>query len=334
MRHNPPGDRRPSLSPLRSVPAMKSRIFRGFTLVELLVVIAIIGVLVALLLPAVQSAREASRRVKCTNSLRQWSTAMHMFHDTYGKLPYAKKNNPRTVWVVHLWPYIEQKALYEKYDFAKGFHEAPNCIANTFDGLIAQRVNIYICPSDRNVPPYHQGDASWRAKGSYVLNWGPFMEPYPTGVPLPQVNAPFGSKDFKAAGNSTNDPMQTRFSEITDGTSNTLMISEVIIHPISSLRDRRGDFHNDGNGCSIFQTVNTPNKGIDSIKDAIACQDYLPWMPCTPTANGHITARSRHPGGVMASYCDGSIRFVPNNVALAVWQNLSTMNDGLSVSLD
>ena len=83
----------------------------GFTLVELLVVIAIIGVLVALLLPAVQSAREASRRMKCTNNMKQWALAMHMHHDTYGKLPYAKKNNPRTVWVTNLWPYVEQGVL-------------------------------------------------------------------------------------------------------------------------------------------------------------------------------------------------------------------------------
>jgi prepilin-type N-terminal cleavage/methylation domain-containing protein/prepilin-type processing-associated H-X9-DG protein len=306
----------------------------GFTLVELLVVIAIIGVLVALLLPAVQSAREASRRMKCTNNLKQWSLAMHMHHDTYGNLPYAKKNNPRTVWVVNLWPYVEQQALYSRYNFTLGFFEVPNCVANTFDGLIAQRVSIYICPSDRNVSPFHQGDQYWRAKGSYVVNWGPYTDPYPSSLPLPQALAPFGSKGFTNAGGSTNLPLQTRFSEITDGTSNTLLYSEVIIHPISSLRDRRGDFHNDGPGCTIFQTVDTPNSGIDSIIDAIACQNYLPFMPCSPTANGHIAARSRHPSGVMASYCDGSVRFVPNNVNLNIWQTISTMNDGLVASLD
>jgi prepilin-type N-terminal cleavage/methylation domain-containing protein len=181
----------------------------AFTLVELLVVIAIIGVLVALLLPAVQSAREASRRMKCTNNLKQWSLAMHNFHDTYGKLPYAKKNNPRTVWVVNLWPYVEQQALYSQYNFNIGYFEPPNCVANTFEGLVAQRVSIYICPSDRNVSPFHQGDQFWRAKGSYVVNWGPYMEPFPTGQTLPQALAPFGSKNFTTAGGSTNDPLQT-----------------------------------------------------------------------------------------------------------------------------
>jgi len=313
---------------------MPMRRCRGFTLVELLVVIAIIGVLVALLLPAVQSAREASRRIKCTNNMKQWAIAMHMHHDQKGTLPYAKKNNPRTVWIPHLWPYIEQQALYNQYNFNIGFFEAPNCVASTFEGVIAQRVSIYICPSDRNVSPYHQGDVSWRAKGSYVVNWGPYANPFPTSAQLPQATAPFGSRNFTTAGDSTNDPLQTRFSEITDGTSNTLLMSEVIIHPISSLRDRRGDFHNDGNGCSIFQTIDTPNSGIDSITAAIACQNYLPFMPCVSTANGHIAARSRHPSGVMASYCDGSVRFVPNNVNLGVWQTISTMNDGIVGSLD
>src|SRR5438132_1413333 len=83
---------------------------RAFTLVELLVVIAIIGVLVALLLPAVQAARESSRRAKCLNHLRQWTLAMHNFHEAYGKLPFAAKQPPRTSWPPQLWPYVEQQA--------------------------------------------------------------------------------------------------------------------------------------------------------------------------------------------------------------------------------
>ena len=75
-------------------------------------------------------------------------------------------------------------------------------------------------------------------------------------------------------------------------------MSEVIIHPDENLRDRRGDFMNDGNGATVFQTLDTPNAGTDVITDAVACQDWPPFMPCAPGANGHIAARSRHPGGV------------------------------------
>src|SRR5438105_8446614 len=101
----------------------------GFTLVELLVVIAIIGVLVALLLPAVQSARESSRRTKCTNNLKQLALAMHNFHDTNGRLPFAGSTVPvRQSWVSQLWPYCEQQGAAGSYDYNKGFHEVPNTV--------------------------------------------------------------------------------------------------------------------------------------------------------------------------------------------------------------
>jgi prepilin-type processing-associated H-X9-DG protein len=223
---------------------------------------------------------------------------MHTHHDTYGKLPFAKRNNPRTVWVTKLWPYVEQQNLYSRYDFTLGVHQPPNCVANTFDGLVAQKVSISICPSDRNVSPYHQGRAGGQLSSTGVRT--------PILYGLLPAPPPRSARQAYNAGGSTNFPRK-RALEISDGTSSTLLMSEVIIHPQAQLRDRRGDQHNDGPGCTIFQTVNTPNSGIDSIIDAIACQNYLPWMPCSPTANGHIAARSRHPSGVMASYCDGSV---------------------------
>src|SRR5437763_2227895 len=146
--------------------------------------------------------------MKCANNLKQWSLGMHLHHDQYGKLPFAKKNNPRTVWVVKLWPYVEQQAIFNRYDFNLGFFEVPNCVANTYDGLVAVKVPIYICPSDRNVSPYHQGDASWRAKGSYVINWGPYTDPLtpPANGILPTILAPFGSRGFTSSGTSTSTP--------------------------------------------------------------------------------------------------------------------------------
>ena len=101
----------------------------AFTLVELLVVIAIIGVLVALLLPAVQSAREASRRMQCSGHIKQWTLGMHNYADTNQTLPAAAKNNLRHVWVYSMWPYVEQQALYNQYDQKQHFYLPPTRLA-------------------------------------------------------------------------------------------------------------------------------------------------------------------------------------------------------------
>src|SRR2546430_1627713 len=136
-----------------SSPGRRPQSRLAFTLVELLVVIAIIGVLVALLLPAVQSAREASRRMQCTSQVEQWGLAMHHYNDTTLVLPYGPREAPLTnrhSWVPELWPYIEQQNLYNQYNFAVGFYPPPNTTAqSTLTGPTGQRVKIYYCPSDR-----------------------------------------------------------------------------------------------------------------------------------------------------------------------------------------
>src|SRR5687768_718900 len=107
----------------------------GFTLVELLVVIAIIGVPVALLLPAVQAARESARRTQCLNHMKQWALAVHNHHDTLGRLPYGSTNdahpNKRKTWVMHVWPFIEANNLADKGDPNAAFYVPPYTIAGT-----------------------------------------------------------------------------------------------------------------------------------------------------------------------------------------------------------
>ena len=138
-----------------------TRFRSGFTLVELLVVIAIIGILVALLLPAVQAAREAARRMQCQNNLKQIGLAIHNFHDAKKILPPAQRQSwdlaqNKTVaghsWATFILPYIEQQAIHDKYDFSPNLNwdDLPNDAAT---GPIRNRIATYICPSAPTVRP-------------------------------------------------------------------------------------------------------------------------------------------------------------------------------------
>jgi len=293
---------------------------RGFTLVELLVVIAIIGILVALLLPAVQAAREAGRRTQCTNSLKQWALSMHNHHDTLKRLPFGACNNPRQTWVMYLWPYIEQTTLSNKNDVTQHFYLPPCTIAGTLNGLCGARVDAYYCPSDSGsdltVSTYQ------RRRGNYAVNWGPTM--YDT-APAPTAGAPFAHIN----GNRSK-PLMVTLALITDGTSNTLLMAEQLMAKSSNDDDWRGDIHND-DGVFKFMTITTPNSAApDVVNWAIVDND--PRMPVTTAGTQYTAARSRHPGGVNVSMCDGSVRFVSNTILLATWQALSTSSNGETVS--
>jgi prepilin-type N-terminal cleavage/methylation domain-containing protein len=154
---------------------------KGFTLVELLVVIAIIGILVGLLLPAVQAAREAARRMQCTNHLKQWGLAVHNFHDAFKKFPKGSSNGAtlkRQTWVMYLWPYVEQTALYNASDLKQHFYLPPNTIpmaqagGNGLTGSTGRRVPIYLCPSDNGTIDQDDHPNYQRTRGNYVVNWG------------------------------------------------------------------------------------------------------------------------------------------------------------------
>jgi prepilin-type N-terminal cleavage/methylation domain-containing protein/prepilin-type processing-associated H-X9-DG protein len=314
------------------VPSPRTR--AAFTLIELLVVIAIIAILIGLLVPAVQQVREAANRAQCQNNLKQWSLAMHTYHDSYKFFPYgdmridpATGKAARRTYVVQLWPYIEQTPLSINYRLDLGFYQAPNgpSTPNTDTGLVAQPVSLYYCPSDRPGAIW-QGDQYWRCRINYSLNYGPHL----LFTPGEKI-APFGW--VSSGGFGAYVPYRTRLMEIKDGTSSTLMMSEVRF-PLQdgTPADTRGDGMNDQGG-PWFMAINTPNTGIDY---TISCPgvnsaNWDPTMPCgvqNGTVGQQVTPRSKHPGGVNASMCDGSVTFISNGITLSTWQALSTMNMG------
>ena len=318
---------------------------RGFTLVELLVVIAIIGVLVALLLPAVQAAREAARRAQCTNNIKQWALAMQNHLDARKKFPAAAypfnagNTTVRHGWPPQLWPYLEESALFEKFDYATGYYLAPNAFSPTdpkrFTAPSATHIKAYSCPSDRG-PGYYAAPApnTFVVRGNYVLCWGPYAyQPLPVDYP-PKASGPFGFLDFK----SPNKPRFSRTKDFTDGMSKTLVMSEYIMHPKDESIDGHGDIFNDV-GDGVFMTLNTPNSTVVDEEANNYCDpappDILCHSPAPTSVNGravHNAARSRHTGGVNAAAADGSVRFFTDFIALNVWRAMGTMNGGETVA--
>ncbi|TWT38406.1 DUF1559 domain-containing protein [Blastopirellula retiformator] len=297
---------------------MKS-IRSGFTLVELLVVIAIIGVLIALLLPAVQQAREAARRGQCMNNFKQYGLALHNRHDTFHNLPIGATNSPRHTWVVEIWAFIEQSALADQYLPDQPFYTTSTSPAhnhitqNATTGLCTQPIGLYFCPSEKGETLW-KGDAYWRSRGNYVVNFG-----NTAGADEVAQSAPF-ARNQKARD----------FSSFTDGLSNTLVMSEIIMAREED-RDSRGDiFNDDGPGCA-FMTNNTPNSGVDAPQ---FCTNTAPNPPCvTASSPMYVTARSQHPGGVNVLLGDGAVTFVGETISANVWHAVGSSAGNESLQL-
>lgn len=280
---------------------------QAFTLVELLVVIAIIGVLVALLLPAVQSAREAARRMQCANNVRQISLAVHNYHDSHKYLPPASTNaslSGSSAFAAIL-PYIEQANLYSQYDFSKGNSEAVNLQA------VSQRIKAYICPScffARKVP-ISGCDANDRAPGTYGFSTS--------------TSDPYSLSDGAIV--NANTPL-TRFASISDGTSNTFLVGEAHW----GFRDyafTSGPCTGQVRGGFSYWSSPYPLATAFTTKGPFNAQSM----------NGDsmrlATFRSSHPSGVNMTNVDGSTRFVTDSIDHAILDAAATREGGESLTL-
>ena len=338
---------------------------RGFTLVELLVVIAIIGILVALLLPAVQQAREAARRMQCSNNLKQIGLAVHNYADANkATFPPGDTQGCMGTWLVRLLPYVEQTALYNQYQClgsCEGFRVTARCGYRYGHAVnrpvTTQQIATYTCPSDGITARSNlYGGVTFH---NYVANYGNttrgrmspcgYMSNGVTrnvfgGAPMIEqmcrnTVASLGYPDtsyFSWIGTHPNQVGidSVKFAECTDGMSNTLLFSETV-------QGRDGDLRGFAwwGGGAHFETYLPPNSSApDTLESSGYCKPANPMNPpCrgrttsgspynvgAPENQESIAARSRHVGGVQACMCDGSVRFISNNIYLDTWRFLGT----------
>ena len=312
----------------------RSRI--GFTLIELLVVIAIIAVLIALLLPAVQQAREAARRTQCKNNLKQQGLALHNYHDTFRVFPPGEFGGVyenysggivgnRKCWMQMILPYIDQANLYNQ--LVPYFNNGTDMLSVP-QSIITTRVPSLQCPSDPEA-----GKVSSQSQGfigNYVMC--------------------AGSQDTRTTINGDSTGMnlngvfyavsKTNIRDITDGTSNTLMASELVVVPdaatgpggcYSGIYDYRGAYYNPLSWGVMFESIDPPNSTVpDQLWNACGSTAQSPCSGCALSSNV-VHARSTHTGGVHALMCDGGVRFISNSVDRTTFQNLGGRNDGNAI---
>jgi prepilin-type N-terminal cleavage/methylation domain-containing protein len=310
---------------------------RGFTLIELLVVIAIIAVLIALLLPAVQSARAAARRIQCVNNLKQLGLAMQNHHDINGTFTWGAKNSPPQTWTFLIMPFVEQSVIFN------ALNQSNSAIDITNTTVVQTTLSLFNCPSDPLAGAMWVSSTPNRRKGNYVVNWGnsdyeqsmattDSFSPAALG-PVASVRGPFRVNNTSTAIT----PFGIR--DIVDGSSNTMMFGEVkIVADSGGKSDARGDIWSVTKCGYMFTAATTPNSAIaDQLDGKNGCPNQASIPPCfqaTGSQREFNAARSHHPGGVGISLCDGSVRFIKDTVNLATWRALSTKDGGEVVSAD
>jgi prepilin-type N-terminal cleavage/methylation domain-containing protein/prepilin-type processing-associated H-X9-DG protein len=342
----------------------RKRRSHGFTLIELLVVIAIIALLIGVLLPAVQSAREAARRGQCLNNLKQLGLAIHQYHTAHNVIVPGRiwadnqfegctmsflSGCQGTPWSVLLLPMLEQAPLANGYNFSLGA-EGPQgsylgYLANST--ITATRLAAFQCPDDRAEvfqmdPSLAGGLLSGVAltKGNYAASWGNTGWFQGTTLNVNGIQTTTYPPAFGPNGNLT-------FASVKDGLSATVFLAEILQ---GSRTDIRGTFWLSFAGAGSFMTRFTPNRFVDLYQSAdsdqitpgVLCVDEPGrGLPCDELGGPGIVligggldttsfagTRSRHPGGINALFGDGSVRFIKNGIAPLTWVAINTIASG------
>lgn len=287
------------------------RKLRGFTLVELLVVIAIIGILVALLLPAVQAAREAARRVQCSNNLRQMGIALHNYHDTRRSFPSGMSWPNRMFWSGQLLPYIEQTSLHGMVDLTSPWNVPPNSIA------LATYASVFRCPS--STTPQHLDAAG-------ITNRVPSDYNACTSGLIARESGPnpLAGRDDADGLFFVNSGLGMR--DIIDGTSHTVAIGEVLFSYQPSGADHFGlqQFLDhwyigtpEGFGNEVSESMSSTACPLNAWRDASLFVDEK-----------ELAFGSRHPAGSQLLFADGHSDFISETIDRQTWSALGTRGYG------
>ena len=307
-----------------------TRVARAFTLIELLVVVAIIGILIGMLMPAIQSVREAARRIQCANNVKQQVLAMHNFEGCHGRFPAGFTAPQGAMWSAFILPFVEQANLFERLDLNGPWHGRDGKTNNT--NVMQESLSLFRCPSaSLDLAQYDPFAATDRSPSSYLacasgLNNRESGERPWCGMEqvggLPESDGVFFLNSA------------TRIAEIFDGSSNTVMLGESLPDQTLLGMDYSGNqqkvdhWHTGSEEVGGYPVDGQDSAEVSECLGSTACPINSIMIDDAPINDKELSFGSLHPTGINMGYADGHIRFISEDVDSQVWSAIGTREGG------